>query len=105
MSSSGVQQLSNICQNYATNHQLLYNDAKSFSFCFKNNAIKFKQPSFYLAHLKIPIVENCKYLGITISTKNSDHDLKRQMKKIYANVYPLLIKFSCCSVGVKCYLF
>ena len=49
--------------------KLLYNGAKSFSMCFKNNAIKIKQPSFYLAHLKIPIVENCKYLGITISTK------------------------------------
>ena len=73
--------------------------------CFKNNAIKIKQPSFYLAHLKIPIVENCKYLGITISTKNSDLDLKRQMRKIYANANLLLRKFSCCSVSVKYYLF
>ena len=40
LSSSGMQQLLNICQNYATNHQLLYNGAKSFSLCFKNNAIK-----------------------------------------------------------------
>ena len=39
LSSSGMQQLLNICQNYATNHQLLYNGAKLFSFCFKNNAI------------------------------------------------------------------
>ena len=77
LSSSGMQQLLNICQNYATNHQLLYNGDKSFSLCFKNNAIKTKQPSSYLAHLKIPIVENCKYFGITISTKNSDLDLKR----------------------------
>ena len=53
--------------------------------CFKNNTIKIKQPSFYLDHLKIPIVENCRYLGITISTKNTDLDLKRQMKKKYAN--------------------
>ena len=52
LSSSGMQQLLNICQNYATNHQLLYNGAKSFSLCFKNNAIKIKQPSFYLAHVK-----------------------------------------------------
>ena len=77
----------------------------SFSLCFKNNAIKIKQPSFYLAHLKIPIFENCKYPGITISTKNSDLDLKRQMRKIYANANLLLRKFSCCSVSKKCYLF
>ena len=64
-----------------------------------------KQPSFYHAHLKIPIIENCKYLEITISAKNSDLDLKRQMRKIYANANPRLRKFSCCSVSVKCYLF
>ena len=90
---------------YGTNHQLLYNGDKSLSLCFKNNAIKFKLPSFYLAHLKISIVDNCKYLGITISTKNSDLDLKRQMRNIYANANLLLRKFSCCSVSVKCYLF
>ena len=93
-----MQQLLNICQNYAANHQLLYNGAKSFSLCFKNNAIKIKQQSFYLAHLKIPIVKNYKYLGITIS-------MKRQMRKIYANANLLLKKFSSSSDSVKCYLF
>ena len=37
--------------------------------------------------------------------KNSDLDLKRQMRKIYANANLLLRKFSKCSVDVKCYLF
>ena len=99
LSSSGMQQLLNICQNYANNHQLLYNDAKAFSLCFRSD-IKIKQPSFYLAHLKIPIVEKCKYLGITIAMKNSDLDLKRQMRKIYATANLLLRKISCCSVSV-----
>ena len=88
LSSTGMQQLLNICQTYATNHQLLYNGAKSFPLCFKNNTIKIKQPSFYhfyhfyhFDHLEISMAENCRYLGITISTKNSDLDLKRQMKK------------------------
>ena len=55
--------------------------------------------------MKILIVESYRYLGITISTKNSDLDLKRQMRKIYANTNLLLRKFSKCSVEVKCYLF
>ena len=92
-------------QNYAINHQLLYNGAKTFSLCFKDNTIKTKQPSFFLNDLKIPMVENCRYLGITMSTKNSDLDLKRQMIKIYANANLLLRKFSSCSVSVKCHLF
>ena len=51
------------------------------------------------------MVENFRYLGITISTKTSDLDLKRQMKKIHANPNLLLRKFSSCSVSVKCDLF
>ena len=51
------------------------------------------------------MVGNCSYLGITISTKNRDLDLKRQMRKKYANASLLLRKFSSYSVSVKCYLF
>ena len=51
------------------------------------------------------MVENCRYLGITISRKYSDLHLKRQIKNIYANANLLLRKFSSCSVSVKCYLF
>ena len=54
---------------------------------------------------KIPTVEQCTYLGITISTNDSDVNLKRQMRKLYANVNLLLRKFSTCSVEVKCFLF
>ena len=53
LSSSGMQQLLNTCQTYATNHQLLYNGAKYFSLCFKNNIINIMQPYFHLDHLKI----------------------------------------------------
>ena len=102
-----MQQLLNICQNYATNHQPLFNGAKSFSLCFKDKTIKINLNShhFFLNDLKIPMVENCRYIGITISTKNSDLDLKRQMRKIYANANLLSRKFLSCSVSIKCYLF
>ena len=42
-----------------------------------------------------------RYLGITISVKNCDLDLKRQKRRFYANTNMLLRKF----VDVKCYLF
>ena len=51
--------------------------------------------------MKIPTIKQCRYLGITISTQNSDIDLKRQMRKLYANVNLLLRKCSTCSVGVN----
>ena len=40
-----------------------------------------------------------------MSEHNSDNDLKRQMRKFYANANMLIRKFSKCSVNVKCYLF
>ena len=72
---------------------------------FQKQSYKIKQPSFFPNELEIPMVEHCRYLGITISTKNSDLDIKRQMRKIHVNDNLLLRKFSRCSVEVKCYLF
>ena len=100
----------NICLifvEYAFPHKLLYNGSKSFALCFKKNTLKVSSPSFYLDQMKIPTVDQCRYLGITISTNNSDVDLKGQMRKLYANhnVNLLLRKFSKCSVNVECFLF
>ena len=105
LSSSGMQHLLNICKEYASTHKLLHNGSKSFSLRFKKNTIKVSCSSFYLDQVKIPTVEQCRYLDITISTNNSVVDLKRQMRNMYANVNLLLKKFSKCSVGVKCFLF
>ena len=74
--SSCMQHLLNICKEYASTHKLLYNGSKSISLCFKKNTLKVRAPSFYLDQMKVPTVEQCRYLGITISTNNSDVDLK-----------------------------
>ena len=78
---------------------------QSHLYCFKKNTLKVSSQSFYQDQMKIPTVHQCRYLGITISTNNSDVHLKRQMRKLYANVNLLLRKFSKCSVDVKCFLF
>ena len=72
LSSSGMQQLLHICNGYATEHQLIYNGSKSFSLCFKRKYLKISPPTFFLDQSKIPLVEQCRYLGTTISIKNSD---------------------------------
>ena len=58
---------------------------------------------FYLNRLEILKVDQCKYLGIMISIKNCDIDLKRQMRKLYATINILL--FFKCSHDVKCTLY
>ena len=105
LSSSAMQQLLNICHTYSTEQSLLYNGNKSFTTCFKHSTIKFTRPCFFLAGMKILIVALCKYLGVTVSEHNCDNDLKRQMRKFYANANMLIRKVSRCSVNVKCYLF
>ena len=51
--------------------------------------------------MKIPIVTHCKYLGVIVSEHNSDNDLKRQMRKFYANANMLIRKFSKSSINVN----
>ena len=43
--------------------------------------------------MSIPNVTDCRYLGITISVKNCDLDLKRQKRRFYANTRELLRKY------------
>ena len=105
LSSAGMQSLLDICNSYAIEHVLTYNSNKSYSLCFKPKHIKFARPCFYLNRLEIPRVDQCKYLGIMICTKNCDIDLKRQMRKFYANINILSRKFAKCSPDVKCTLF
>ena len=53
----------------------------------------------------IPAVDNCNYFGIIVSETNCDGDLKRQLRKYYANPNMLIRKFSYCSPDVKCCMF
>ena len=69
--------------------------------CVKPKHIKIDLPDFLLGKHVIPAVDKCKYLGIIVSEANCDGDLKRQMRKYYANANMLLQKFSYCSPDVK----
>ena len=105
ISSSGMQQLLNVCHSFSIEHSLLYIGTKSYSLCLKPNSIKFERPCFYLGEMIIPKVTQCKYLVVIISDHNCDFNLKRQMGKFYTNANMLIKKFFKCTVDVKCYLF
>ena len=105
LSSRGMSQLLEICSNFAITHSLTYNTKKSMCMCFTPKSINFVKPSFMLNNNVIPYVENCKYLGIVIHLQSDMYDIKRQIRKFYANTNMLLRKFSICSYQVKCHLF
>ena len=52
----------------------------SFSVCVKSEEIKYKIPVLFVGDLEIPLVNQCTYLGITISEKNCDQDINRLIK-------------------------
>ena len=100
-----MQKLLNVFSKYATDHSLIYKAHKSYSLCFIATTIKFDGPTLHIGQINIPNITDCRYFGITISVKNCDLDLKRQIKKCYANANMLLRTFVKCSPDVKCYLF
>ena len=89
---------------FAKEHSLLYNGNKLYSLCFKPKVIQFEKPDFFLDRMIVPSVCKCRHLGITISEKQCDLDIKRQIRKLYDNANMLMRKFSKCSYDVKCYL-
>ena len=103
LSSVGMQQLLSICDIYVKEHDLLYNDGKSYSLFFKLKCSSFNRPTFTLNHLNIPNVSQSKYLGIVINETNCNPDLKRQMCKLCANINMLIKKFLKFSPNVKCF--
>ena len=74
LSSSGMQCLLDIRDNYATGHQLTYNATKSFALCFKPKHIKIDPPDFILGKHVITAVGKRKYLGIIVSEANCYDD-------------------------------
>ena len=47
--------------------------------------LKFGRPALYMDDLLIPNVSECSIFICTICQKNCDLDVKRQMRKFYAN--------------------
>ena len=92
LSSSGIQHLLDICDTIS--RQLSYNANKSFSLCFRPRPkqIKINPLSFVLGIQLIPADEKGKYFGIIVSEANCDGDLKRQMRKYYANANYVITK-------------
>ena len=85
LSSVGMQKFLGICSKYAIDHSYTMTK-KLFSLCFIPGTLKFGRLALYIMDdLQIPNVSECKYLGTIRCQKNCDLDIKRQMRKFYAN--------------------
>ncbi len=105
-SPSGLQQIMNICTNYASENDITFNHKKSMCMVFKPARYKLKCPDMNLNGVKLSYVENAKYLGVILNDKcNDNDDLQRHLRSFYARSNTLLRKFHHCSTQIKLSLF
>ena len=107
LSSSGLQRLLNICDDYCKLHDLIFNVKKSMCIYFSTAMNKHCGcPVIYLRNSVRQYVQKVKYLWVFLySTMKTTLDVARQTRKFYLQANLLLHNFKHCSDDVKCALF
>ena len=106
-SPSGLQKLIKICELYADDNHIIYNEKKTKCMCFKPKSFKYLHiPAMYLNDKMVQFVQQQKYLGVhIISDLSDDDDILRQVKALYLRGNILVRHFKNCSPDVKDCLF
>ena len=107
LSSSGLQQLLSICDQYCASHFITFNVRKSVCMFFKSKMKKLcDNVLVVLSGITIDFVHETKYLGVIInSSMKTPFDVVRQTRKFYAQTNMLPRNFRYCTNDVKCTLF
>ena len=105
-SASAMQSLLDICYDYGSDNDILFNPIKSVYTIFKPKAYKLYLPSVFIGSDALKYVAESKYLGFSFcDSKQDDNDILRQMRTVYAKSNTLLRTFSHCSTDAKITLF
>ena len=105
-SASAMQSLLDVCYEYGTDNDILFNPIKSVCTVFKPKAYKRFTPTVFIGDDALKFTKEAKYLGFTFNdSKCDDSDMLRQMRLLYAKSNTLLRTFSHCSSDVKVTLF
>ncbi|XP_063371630.1 uncharacterized protein LOC134659852 [Cydia amplana] len=106
-SADAVRQLINICEEYAEQHGLKYNTAKSELLIFR--ARKYNpstEPKIMLCGAPLKVVDRFKYLGHMLTNElNDDQDLERERRATAVRGNMLARRFARCNKSVKLTLF
>ena len=105
-SASAMQSLLDVCYDYGSDNDILFNPIKSVYTIFKPKAYKLYLPPVFISSDALKYVAESKYLGFSFcDSKQDDNDILRQMRTVYAKSNTLLRTFSHCSTDVKVTLF
>ena len=101
-----MQSLLDVCYEYSTDHDIVFNPIKSICTVFKPKGYKLYLPIVFIGQEALKYVSESKYLGFSFSdSKCDDCDMLRQTRSLYAKSNRLLRTFSHCSINVKVTLF
>ena len=104
----GLQRLLNICNEYGTQHSIIFNKTKSVCMHIKSRRLKWSggSPKAQLGGEALSFVDECTYLGHFICSNLSDNsDINRTIRSLYCRANTLLRKFNLCSKATKYFLF
>ena len=103
----GVQELFDICSDYAHTHEISSNVKKTVGVVFPSKETKVHStPSIFLSITKIKFSDKVRYLGILINQYLlDDDDIKRQVRRLYSAANKLRSRFVKCSSTIKNTLF
>ena len=106
-SPKSLQELLNICEEYAKEYELTFNVKKTKIMCFKPKVLSnLHVPDFWLNDGKLEVASSHTYLGVCLDDNYNDNmDLFRQTKAIHAHGNVLIKKFGICDDDVKVKLF
>ena len=101
-----MQSLLDVCYDYGSDNDILFNPIKSVCTIIKPKAYKLYLPPVFIGSDALKYVAESKYLGFSFcDSKQDDNDILRQMRTVYAKSNTLLQTFSHCSTDVRVTLF
>ena len=101
---TGLQELVDVCYDYALSHDIVFNCNKSRGMLFTPNHFNLscKSPVLTLGKQRIYFVDSVKYLGVHLSNSLlDDDDILRLVRSVYGTGNKLKYRFSKCSTRVK----
>ena len=106
-SAGGLQDLLDVCSDYAKLHDIVFNCKKTVGMIFSSKDMYTFMPcNMNIDGQKIKFVNNVVYLGVSISSDLwDDTDIARQVRYLYCAANKLKTRFFKCSIEVKNILF
>jgi len=105
-SAKGLQQLLDICPDFANSHNIVFNAVESQCLIVTSKWAPMNPPAFYLNSTLLPVTDSYKYLcHIINSCLTDDLDIQKQVRSLYARANMLKRRFSAALLHTKCMLF